>query len=182
MGRGLSVFLVIGLLGAQSPPALGLIRGGGTGPRGGSWEHEQGDVRSGTEVEGPHGGTAEHGEGPGGSATAVQGPHGETAYAREGYDAHGVHYARPAYSSTQVDVYRAPYVGYPGFHSYYTYGLVAPLAGFTSLAFLSAGLLSGSYTAQQNKTVYVYMVNEGGTNMQYEVSSTGEILSSKPVQ
>jgi hypothetical protein len=181
MSRKLSATVIGGLLCAQVQPALGLIRSGGVGPRGGTWEHQQGAVRSGTEVQGPHGGQATHGQGPAGSGTAVEGPHGGTATARQSYDWNGVHYARPTYSSTQVNVYRAPYVGYPGFHSYYSYGLVEPLVPFAGLAFLSAGMLIGSYAAQQ-KTVYVYIVNEGGTNMQYEVSSTGEILSSKPVE
>jgi hypothetical protein len=29
-----------------------------------------------------------------------------------------------------VDVYRRPFIVYPGYHSYYSDGLVAPLAGF----------------------------------------------------
>jgi hypothetical protein len=49
---------------------------------------------------------------------------------------------------------------------------------YTSLAFLSAGLLIGSYAAQSN-TVYVYVVNEGGQNIEYRVDSAGNVISKR---
>jgi len=202
MKRICSAILVGGLLGAQAHPALAMRGGAGEGPRGGTAEHEQGPDRSGTAVQGPHGGTAEHEQGPNRSGTAVQGPHGgtaeheqgpygshtavegpngRTAYSHESYNWNGAHYSRPAWNSTQVNVYQHGFVGYPGFQPYSSFGLVAPLAAFSSLAFLSAGMLIGTYAAEQNKTVYVYIVNQGGTQMEYRVNSAGQVVSSKPV-
>jgi hypothetical protein len=71
-------------------------------------------------------------------------------------------------------------VGYPGWHRYGTYGLAAPLAAFTGLAFLSAGLLIGTY-ARENRTVYVYVVNDNGVQTEYQVDSDGKVLSKRPV-
>ena len=47
------------------------------------------------------------------------------------------------------------------------------LAAYTGLAFLSAGLLIGSY-ADQSRTVYVYVVNEGGQNVEYPRRQCGQ--------
>jgi len=70
------------------------------------------------------------------------------------------------------------FAGYPGWRSYHSYGLTPGLAAFGSLAFLSAGLLIGSYPYYSN-TVYVYVVNEGGQNVEYRVDSAGNILSAR---
>jgi hypothetical protein len=78
-------------------------------------------------------------------------------------------------------VYQRGFYGYPGWRAYGTYGLVGPLVGFTSLAFLSGALLAGSYTSQ-SKTVYVYVVNEGGQNVEYRVDNDGNVISKKVVQ
>ncbi len=43
-----------------------------------------------------------------------------------------------------------------------------------------AGLLIGSY-AQQETTVYVYVVNEGGQNVEYRVDSHGNAISKRVV-
>jgi YD repeat-containing protein len=56
------------------------------------------------------------------------------------------------------------------------YGLVAPLAAYSSLAFLSAGLLLGSYSQGTNE-VYVYVVQEDGQDVQYEVDTAGNVIS-----
>jgi hypothetical protein len=56
------------------------------------------------------------------------------------------------------------------------YGLIGPLAAFSSLAFLSAGLLVGSYPTG-SETVYVYIVEEDGQNVQYQVDSAGNVIS-----
>jgi hypothetical protein len=58
--------------------------------------------------------------------------------------------------------------------------LAPGLAAFSSLAFLSAGLLIGSY-AQQSRTVYIYVVNEGGRNVEYRVDSAGNVISTRVV-
>jgi hypothetical protein len=41
-------------------------------------------------------------------------------------------------------------------------------------------LLIGSY-ADQSKTVYVYVVNEGGQNVEYRVNSAGNVISKRVV-
>jgi hypothetical protein len=58
--------------------------------------------------------------------------------------------------------------------------LTPGLAAFSSLAFLSAGLLIGSY-AQHDQTIYVYVVNEGGQNVEYRVDSAGNVISRRLV-
>jgi len=77
-------------------------------------------------------------------------------------------------------VYGRGFSGYPGWRPYSTYGLTPGLAAFSSLAFLSAGMLIGSY-AQDDRTVYVYVVNEGGQNVEYRVDSAGNIISRRVV-
>jgi len=143
---------------------------------------------------GPHGGTAYRGPYGGGSVhgayggSAYRGPNGGAVgygrsgavYARPSYTYGGVHYARPAWGPTQVTTFSRGFYGYPGWRPYGTWGLAAPLAGFATLGFLSAGMLIGTY-AQQNNTVYVYVVNQGGTNYEYRVDASGNVLSRTPV-
>jgi hypothetical protein len=102
-------------------------------------------------------------------------------YARNSYYAGGRSYYRPTWNAGQVNVYSRGFYGYPGWHSYGYYGLAPGLAAFGGLAFLSAGLLIGSY-AQEQKTVYVYVVQEGGQNVEYRVDENGKVLSKKTVQ
>jgi len=80
----------------------------------------------------------------------------------------------------RINLYGRPFVGYPGWRPYGTYGLAPGLVAYTGLAFLSAGLLIGSY-AQQSHTVYVYVVNEGGQNVEYRVDGAGNIISKRVV-
>ena len=89
-------------------------------------------------------------------------------------------YYRPAWNANRINVYGRPFVGYPGWRAYGTYGLTPGLAAYTGLAFLSAGLLIGSY-AELSKTVYVYVVNEGGQNVEYRVNSAGNVISKRVV-
>jgi len=110
----------------------------------------------------------------------VTGRYGGTAHVRNSYSWGGRHYYRPAWNANQMHVYGRGFVGYPGWRPYSTYGLAPGLAAFSSLAFLSAGLLIGSY-AQQDNTVYVYVVNEGGQNVEYRVDSAGNIISRRVV-
>jgi hypothetical protein len=58
--------------------------------------------------------------------------------------------------------------------------LTPGLAAVSGLAFLSAGLLIGSY-AQQDRTIYVYVVNEGGLNVEYRVDQFGNVISRRVV-
>jgi len=110
----------------------------------------------------------------------VRGPYGGAAYSRNSYAWGGRHYYRPAWNANRINVYGRPFVGYPGWRAYGTYGLTPGLAAYTGLAFLSAGLLIGSY-AQQSNTVYVYVVNEGGQNVEYRVDSAGNVISKRVV-
>jgi hypothetical protein len=126
---------------------------------------------------GPYGGTAARGP----YGTAARGPYGGTAYARNSYAYGGRNYYRPGWNASHINVYSRGFYGYPGWHSYGTYGLAPGLVAFSSLAFLSAGLLIGSYS-QQQQTVYVYVVQEGGQNVEYRVDSDGKVLSKKVVQ
>jgi hypothetical protein len=125
---------------------------------------------------GPYGGTAARGP----YGTAARGPYGGTAYARNSYSYGGRSYYRPGWNAGQVNVYSRGFYGYPGWHAYGTYGLAPGLVAFSGLAFLSAGLLIGSYS-QQQQTVYVYVVQENGQNVEYRVDSNGKILSKRVV-
>jgi hypothetical protein len=58
--------------------------------------------------------------------------------------------------------------------------LAPGLVAASSLAFLSAGLLIGTY-AEEQRTVYVYVVEEDGEQMEYQVDEQGNILSKRPV-
>jgi hypothetical protein len=125
---------------------------------------------AGRAVVGPRGGAAV--EGPRGRA-AVVAPRGGVAYG-------GHRYVRPGWNSTVIHGYARPFAAYPGWRYYGTDGLAPALAGFSSLAFLSAGVLVGSYAAQQ-KTVYVYVVNEDDVQKEYQVDSAGNIVSTRVV-
>jgi hypothetical protein len=128
-------------------------------------------------VNGRYGGSAARVNGRyGGSAASVNGRYGGTAYARNSYAYGGRHYNRPAWNASYIHSYGRGFVGYPGWRPYGSWGLAPGLAAFSSLAFLSAGLLVGSY-AYQGGTVYVYVVNEGGVNVEYRVDSYGNIIS-----
>jgi hypothetical protein len=99
------------------------------------------------------------------------------AVGRGGYYYGGRTYYRPGWGANRINAYRGGFVGYPGWRTYGTfYGLYGPLVGLSSLAFLSAGLLIGSYT-QQEQTVYVYVVDEDGVRKEYRVDGAGNILS-----
>ena len=180
------VLLFSGLLAA---PAIAAPRGAYhvNGPRGGSVTHAQGAYRGGTVVHGPNGGRAVSTHGAyGGHAVYGRGPNGgrgyvgRPGYARPNYHWHGRYYARPGWAPGRVTTFNRGFYRYPGYRAYGTYGLVAPLAPFAGLAFLSAGLLTASYLAN-NRTVYVYVVQEDGQNVEYRVDDTGQILSQQVV-
>jgi hypothetical protein len=125
-------------------------------------------------VKGQHGGAAA--VGPHGGV-AARGPHGGHAAGRY----HGGHYyARPAWGAASIGAFGRPYAGYPAWRAYGTWGLAAGLATVSSLAFLSSGLLIGTYAAEE-RTVYVYVVEEDGVQMEYRVDEQGNILSKRPV-
>src|SRR5262252_7270657 len=133
--------------------------------------------RTATGARGNYGGTAARGP----YGTAARGPYGGTAYASRGsYYYGGRAYYRPTWNAAHINTFSRGFYGYPGWHSYGYYGLAPGLAAFGGLAFLSAGLLIGSY-AQEQKTVYVYVVQEGGQNVEYRVNSDGQVLSKKVV-
>jgi hypothetical protein len=186
----------VGPRGGTATHYQGAVRSGTRvqGPYGGSATHVSGPYRSGTAVRGPYGGGAAHVSGPYRSGTAVQGRYGgtvvhgrgpygsRTAYARPSYAWRGVNYVRPGWNAARVGVYGRAFVGYPGFRTYgLYYGLVPPLAAYTGLAFLSAGILTASYLENQ-RTVYVYVVNEGGQDWEYRVDEEGNILSKRPIE
>ena len=154
---------------------------GARGPYGGGAAHATGRYgRSAGAVRGPYGGTAARATGPYGSRAVARGPYGGAAYSRSSYVWGGRQYYRPAWNANRINVYGRPFVGYPGWRGYGTYGLAPGLVAFTGLAFLSAGLLIGSY-AEQSKTVYVYVVNEGGRDVEYRVDSDGNVISRRVV-
>jgi hypothetical protein len=187
--------IVLALLLGAATPSLARPVGGyrASGPRGGTVTHAQGAYRSGTVVRGPNGGTAAHYSGPYRAGTAVRGPNGygavhgrgpygaRTAVSRPSYAWRGVHYYRPGWNAARVNGYGRAFYRYPGYRSYgLYYGLVPSLAAYSSLAFLSAGLLTASYVEQET-TVYVYVVNEGGQDVEYRVDQNGNILSRTPI-
>ncbi|MBS2029171.1 MAG: hypothetical protein JST54_14805 [Deltaproteobacteria bacterium] len=171
----------------RTPSGAGAYRGpnGGAGYRTNYGTAGAVGPHGGTAYRGAYGGTSVHGA-YGGSA--YRGPHGGAVgygrsgavYARPSYRYGGRTYARPAWGTATWGAYSRGFYGYPGWRPYGTWGLVAPLAGFAALSFLSAGMLVGSYAAQNN-TVYVYVVNEGGQNWEYRVDSNGNIISKRPV-
>ena len=151
------------------------------GSRGGSAARAYGPRGSVSGARGAYGGSAARVNGRyGGSAARVNGRYGGTAYARNSYAWGGRNYYRPAWNASHMHAYGRGFAGYPGWRPYGTYGLTPGLAAFGSLAFLSAGLLIGSYPYEGN-TVYVYVVNEGGQNIEYRVDSYGNILSRRVV-
>ena len=200
------IYLITGSLFAQlGSPAFAQRRGGSGsrgGSRGGQVQRSGGARRGVTTYQGSRGGSAARAYGPrgsvsgargayggsaarvngryGGSAARVNGRYGGTAYARNSYAWGGRNYYRPAWNASHMHAYGRGFAGYPGWRPYGTYGLTPGLAAFGSLAFLSAGLLIGSYAYQDN-TVYVYVVNEGGQNIEYRVDSYGNILSRRVV-
>jgi hypothetical protein len=92
----------------------------------------------------------------------------------------GHYYRRPVWGSAGVYGFARPYAAYPGWRFYGTYGLAPGLMAASSLAFLSAGLLVGSYP-EEERTVYVYVVDEDGVQMEYRVDEDGQVLSKRPV-
>ncbi len=125
-------------------------------------------------MRGRHGGAAA--VGPHGGA-AVRGPHGGRA---GGYYYGGHRYYRPAWGAATIGAFARPFAAYPGWRYYGTWGQAAGIATFSSLAFLSSGLLIGTYPAEE-QTVYVYVVDEDGVQMEYRVDEQGRVLSKRPV-
>jgi hypothetical protein len=151
------------------------------GPSGGGAAHATGRYgQSAGAVRGTSGNTAARAAGPYGSRAVARGPSGGAAYSRNSYVWGGRQYNRPAWNATRINGYGRPFVGYPGWRAYGTYGLAPGLVAYTGLAFLSAGLLIGSY-AEQSNTVYVYVVNEEGQNVEYRVDSAGNVISKRVV-
>jgi len=169
------IYIIAGSLFAQMASPAFAQRRGATGPRGGHVQHSGGPRRGATTVQGPRG-SVSGARGPyGNGAARVNGRYGGSAHVRSSYNWGGRNYYRPGWNANQVNVYRRGFVGYPGWRPYSSYGLAPGLAAFSSLAFLSAGMLIGSY-AQHDSTVYVYVVNEGGQNVEYRVNSAGTIV------
>jgi hypothetical protein len=137
--------------------------------------HAHGPYGGGTAVRGPYGGGAVRGYGPYGAGGAVRGPYGGVAYGH-------ARYGRPYLAGPAFYGYQRRFYGYPGWRSYgLSYGLVGPLVGISSLAFLSAGLLVGSFV-DQGQTVYVYVVQEDGRDVEYRVLGDGTVLSRRELQ
>jgi len=185
------IYIIASAIFAQMASPTFAQRRGATGSRGGHVQHAGGARRGATTVQGPRGGTAARAYGPRGSVSGARGPHGNsaarvngryggTAHARNSYAWGGRNYYRPGWNANQVNVYRRGFVGYPGWRPYSSYGLAPGLVAYSSLAFLSAGMLIGSY-AQHDSTVYVYVVNEEGQNVEYRVDSAGNIISRRVV-
>jgi len=185
-----------GGMGARGGFAAGGPRGGvAVGPRGGT--AVRGPAGGGAAV-GPYGGAAVRGpsgagaavgpaggaavRGPGGAA-AARGPAGNYAargpggYTR-GYYSGGRYWRAPGWGAARATAYGGFYRGYPGWRYFGTVGLAPALASFAALSFLSTGMLIGSY-AWHDETVYVYVVNDGEENKEYQVDSNGEVISEK---
>ena len=132
---------------------------------------------------GPHGGAAVRGRHGG---TAAVGPHGGAAarglhgYRAGGYYYGGHRYYRPAWGAATIGAFARPFAVYPGWRYYGTWGLAAGIATVSSLAFLSSGVLVGTYPVEE-RTVYVYVVDEDGVQMEYRVDEQGRVLSKRPV-
>lgn len=107
---------------------------------------------------------------------------GDVNINRNNINVNGRNYRRP--SNVNIDVRRNVYVGRPGWRTYGWYwGPYGVHAGFAWLSFLTAALLIGSYSsAQNNQTVYVYIVEEDGVEKEYHVDEDGEILSVEVVK
>ena len=164
---------VRGPYGAGAAAVRGPYGGGAAavrGPYGGSAVGVRGPYGGGA-VRGPYGGAAVRSPYYGRGAV-VRGPYGGGAVVRGGYG-----YVRPGWNTNRFYGFQRGFYGRPGWRSYgYRYGLVGPLVGFSSLGFLSSGLLIGSFLANQ-QTVYVYVVNENGVDVQYQVTDSGVVLS-----
>lgn len=173
------------------------------GPYGGGAAH---GAYGGYAYRGPYGGGAAHGayggyayRGPYGAGYGYRGPNGGYGhrapyggYAYRGYAyrpygygyrgpyggyVYGSHvYHRPYVAPRAWGVYASPFYGYPGWRAWGTYGLAPALAAYPGLAFLSTGLLVGTYPYYDN-TVYVYVVQEDGYTKEYAVDSLGRVLS-----
>jgi hypothetical protein len=126
-------------------------------------------------VRGPYGGAAVRG--PYGGA-AVRGPRGGYA-ARGRYYYGGRYWGTPGWGAAGFYRYGRGFVGYPGWRYMGTVGLVAGLSGIAALGFLSSGVAIGSYYTPQQETVYVYVVNDGEENKEYQVDENGNILSER---
>jgi hypothetical protein len=117
-------------------------------------------------VRGPYGGYA------------ARGPYG--GYASNRFYAGGRYWGAPAWGARGFYGYGRAFYGYPGWRYFGTVGLASALTAFAGLSFLSAGILIGTYPYQE-RTVYVYVVNDGDENKEYQVDSSGQILSEKVV-
>jgi hypothetical protein len=107
---------------------------------------------------------------------------GGPVYRGYGYNGYGHNWHRVDVNRFNVYGYQRGFVGYRGWRPYGTFwGLVPPLAAYPSLGFLSSGLLLGSYLGAEDETVYVYVVNEDGHDVQYQVDSYGNVLSAVPL-
>jgi hypothetical protein len=129
--------------------------------------------RGGTVARGPRGGTIARGPRGG---TVARGPHGGR-YGRSAYY-RGRYWRAPGWGAARYHRYGRGFVGYPGWRYYGTVGLAAGLAGFATLGFLSSGMLVGTYP-QEDQTVYVYVVNDGENDIEYQVDSNGNIISQR---
>ncbi len=107
---------------------------------------------------------------------------GDVNINRNNFNVNGRNYRRP--NNVNIDARRNVYVGRPGWRTYGSYwGPYGVHAGFAWLSFLTAALLIGSYSsAQNNQTVYVYIVEEDGVEKEYHVDEDGEILSVEVVR
>jgi hypothetical protein len=128
-------------------------------------------------VRGPYGGAAARGPYGG---VVTRGAYG--GYATRGrYYYGGRYWGAPGWGAAGFYRYGRGFVGYSGWRYLGTVGLVAGLTGFAALGFLSSGVCIGSYYTPQQQTVYVYVVNDGDENKEYQVDQNGNILSEKMV-
>ena len=102
---------------------------------------------------------------------------GDVNINRNSINVNGRNYRRP--NNVNINARRDVYVGRPGWRTYGSYwGPYGVHAGFAWLSFLTTALLIGSYSsAQNNQTVYVYVVEEDGVEKEYHVDEDGTILS-----
>ena len=86
-------------------------------------------------------------------------------------------WARPR---IDIDLYARPFLGRPRFHRFGTYGLPPALQAYPNLSFLSSGMLVGSYY-QDDRMVYVYIIDEDGQHHEIRVDQFGTILGDQIV-
>ncbi len=86
-------------------------------------------------------------------------------------------WARPR---IDIDLYSRPYAQMPRFRRFGTFGLVQPLTTYPNLSFLQDGQLVGSYY-QNDRMVYVYIIDEGAVHHEIRVDQYGTILSDQIV-